>query len=464
MQKLYTILTSFDVYALNRLRKWLCSPATNEKTVLIDLFDDCRALVKPDKKGTVMDWATAKKKFPPKDANTYSDLIKRIEEWFFFEETTQNKVQQTLAIARFYAKHELHQHVADELNYAKNMQNNQIFRNANWHYDEYCLAEMEESRNVKMVRQTRKTNLQYICKQFDIFYIAKRLGHYIDALTYKNFLQLDINTAGLTELLTYIDALGLRNEPLIAIYCHSVMTLQEPQNTAHFNDLVATLNTHHALFTSFEARELYTVALNYCVRRINAGESVYFHKLFELYQTVLEKQVIFVNGILPEWDYKNITTVGLQLGNYDWVEDFLHTYSHKIPLHLRENALTYNLAKLYFAKADYNKVIEKLRDVQYLDMVYNLDSRATLLKTYYEIESYDALDSLLESFRISLLRNKSIATTVKKQYENLIHFTKKIMVLSPKNQKMREQLIEKIETTPQIADKKWLLQKLRKEI
>jgi hypothetical protein len=285
-------------------------------------------------------------------------------------------------------------------------------------------------------------------------------------LTYKNVLKLDIDTAGLPELIAFIEVLNLQNTPLISIYYHSIMTLyndnnNDNDNTEHFAQLVASLNTHHQLLAPFEAREYYTVALNYCVRRINMGETAYFIKLFNLYKLLLQNEIIFDNGILPEWDYKNVITIGLRLGEFDWVERFLQEYSQKLPHHLRENALTYNLAKLYFAQADYQKVIEQLRDVQYIDVVYSLDSRATLLKTYYELRAYEALESNLESFRIYLLRNKTIATNVKKQYENLIRFTKKIMLLSKNDQKAKQQLIAKIEATEQIGDKKWLLEKLR---
>ncbi|MCY7330670.1 MAG: hypothetical protein LH618_19110 [Saprospiraceae bacterium] len=40
------------------------------------------------------------------------------------------------------------------------------------------------------------------------------------------------------------------------------------------------------------------------------------------------------------------------------------------------------------------------------DLLLNLDSRVMLLKIYYETGEWDALDALLASFRVLLLRKK----------------------------------------------------------
>ena len=62
--------------------------------------------------------------------------------------------------------------------------------------------------------------------------------------------------------------------------------------------------------------------------------------------------------------YKNITTVGLQVKEYGWVENFIQKYTSYLPKDNRENALTYNLAKVYFSQKKYNQVIEQLREVE----------------------------------------------------------------------------------------------------
>ncbi|MEY4926674.1 MAG: hypothetical protein RI894_1110, partial [Bacteroidota bacterium] len=151
--------------------------------------------------------------------------------------------------------------------------------------------------------------------------------------------------------------------------------------------------------------------------------------------------------------------VGLRLEKYDWVEQFLYKYNELLPDDFRENALTYNLAKLQFAKKNYTQVIQLLQTVEYQDIFYSLDSRTTLLKTYYTLDEYEALEANMESFRIYLLRNNVISNFTKKQYQNFIRWLRKI-IQTPATKKAYSILREKIEETIVIADKKWLLQQI----
>ena len=108
-------------------------------------------------------------------------------------------------------------------------------------------------------------------------------------------------------------------------------------------------------------------------------------------------------GELLPWDYKNMVAAGLRCEAYAWVAEFLQVYNEKLPAGFRENALHYNLAKLAFAKQNYKKVLENLQNVEYEDVFYALDSRWTLIKTYYHLDEYDATEAQIDTFRIFLL-------------------------------------------------------------
>ena len=46
-------------------------------------------------------------------------------------------------------------------------------------------------------------------------------------------------------------------------------------------------------------------------------------------------------------------------------EKFIQNYTTRLPRESQDNDLSYNLAKVYFHKEDYYKVIEQLREVEY---------------------------------------------------------------------------------------------------
>lgn len=442
--KIQKIIAHLDVYALNRLRKWLRSPAHNEQEKLADLLEQ---LVENDPK-SINNKA---------DVRLRSQLLTKIEEFFVYEQQQTDVVGRKTYLAEYYQKNNLPDFALESIIEAQKTHQKAVYYNAEWHLQNYELLYFEEKENAELIRQTGKTHILALGTHLDTAYYCQRLNLFASLLTYKNVLQTDLDTSEIQPFLAFLATTKAVESPLVALHFYLVQTMIAPNDETHFEKLVALLNAHYTLLTPLEQRDRYTGALNYCVRRINIGDLSYFKKLFALYQTLLTSGVLLDKGILGAWDYKNIITVGLRIEEYDWVERFLYDFNEKLPDSLRQNALTYNLAKLNFAKANYEKVIALLRDVAYQDIVYTLDSRATLIKTYYLLHEYDALEAAIESFRIFLLRNKTIATTVKKQYDNFLHFVRKMLRLAANDKKNFVALHEKIATTPLLADKKWLL-------
>ena len=157
---------------------------------------------------------------------------------------------------------------------------------------------------------------------------------------------------------------------------------------------------------------------------------------------------------------RNITTVGLQLKEYDWVENFIQIYTNYLPKAHRDNALNYNLAKVYFSQKKYDQVIEQLREVEYKNHMYALGGKSVLLKTYYELKEFSPLDSLIDSFRIYIRRNKIISKEVKQQYLNLLRFVKKLSGTIAGDQKAIEKIRAQIDKCKALAGKKWILEKV----
>ena len=158
--------------------------------------------------------------------------------------------------------------------------------------------------------------------------------------------------------------------------------------------------------------------------------------------------------------YKNIITNALHVKAFNWVENFIQKYTPLLPPADRDNALTYNLANVYFHKGEYEKVIGQLREVEYQDITYALGSKLMLLRTYYELNEIIPLDSLIDSFRIYLRRNQHISKEVKQQYMNTLRFTRKLLGIARYDQKSKEKIIEQIESCKTLVLKEWLLDKV----
>ena len=137
-------------------------------------------------------------------------------------------------------------------------------------------------------------------------------------------------------------------------------------------------------------------------------------------------------------------------------------YSPKLADEFRDNAVSYNLALVYFYQKKYNDVIEQLQSVEYEDIGYNLNAKSVLISVYYEIDSDDALLSLMDSFKTYLHRHKDIAENKRMHYLNLMKYVRKLLKLNKGNKTDIANIRKEMEEDRKIgiASEKWILEKL----
>ena len=305
-------------------------------------------------------------------------------------------------------------------------------------------------------------------RQLDLFYILSKLRSACSFVNNQQVLKRDdggiaikvLNESpdrGLSLNVDIEEEQGL--PPAVQVYFEIYQSLMQPDDPAHYMALKKRLPSVSEVFAPEELRSLYTFAQNYCIRKINAGQQAYLEELFLLYVDMINEELLLENGTLSPWHYKNITVTALRLGKFDWVEDFLLENKNRIPETFRANAYTYNRAKLHFYRKEYPEVLRLLQQVEYEDLFYNLDSKAMILKTYFESGEWDALESMMESFGQYLRRNQSIPDKHRKNYRNLIRFVRK-MNAAPNTSQLKE-LIHDLEKTSDVADKDWILKMLK---
>ncbi|MFN4081945.1 MAG: hypothetical protein ACK4NS_13685, partial [Saprospiraceae bacterium] len=198
----------------------------------------------------------------------------------------------------------------------------------------------------------------------------------------------------------------------------------------------------------------------YCALKINQGKTEYYRTVFEIFRILIDRHILLEEGRLSEGMYKNIITSGLRVNEYAWVESFIVEYSEFLPDQIRENARLFNLANLYSHQKMHDKVIELLQNVAYSDLVYALGAKMILLRTYYESREYIALDSLLDSVRIYVNRNRQLSRQTKREYLGFLSFLKKISSLRRHDREAALRLRTRIAQSVAVASKKWLLEKV----
>lgn len=334
-------------------------------------------------------------------------------------------------------------------------------RDAQFHFQRYQLHQEQLEQTARRERSTR-LNLQPLPDELTTFYVSEMLRHACAALMHQavagqayriDLLKVILEAAGQEEMLSM---------PAVAVYYHAYRMLESPDATEPFEQLKALLAVHENRFAQEEMRGLYLMAINGCIRRMNAGRRAYVREAFDLYKAALERDFLTEKGVLSGFTYKNILRVSVALGEHHWAERFLE--QHRLALHPneRDNLYQYNLAYLRFQQHDYSRAMPLLQQTELDDPLNNLDARRMLLRSYYELQEWEALESLLQSFSAYLRRQKKLGyhRTIN---ENLIVFTKKLLETNSADSKSMEAIKAEIDATPDVAERAWLLEQLEKK-
>jgi hypothetical protein len=258
----------------------------------------------------------------------------------------------------------------------------------------------------------------------------------------------------------------LEQNRLIHLYYNILMSQRDGDNPLYYLNLKMLLADQLKGFEQEERANLYAAAYNFCIAKINKGENEYRLELFEWYKEGLKYNLLLTNDTISEWQYKNITTLGCVLKEFNWTEQFIEEYRDKLPEDKRENAYNYNLANLYFHKNMFNEVKDALKDVQFTDPKYYINANLLLLRSYYALRDTEALLYLIEAFRIFVIRNRKIPTEQKRGYTNFLRFAKKLVMLKHHDftyaredlSKKIMQLRSQIEKTENLFNRYWLLE------
>ncbi len=463
--RVYSILQQFSRIEQNRCRKYLQSPYFNQNETIVDLFElileDIRKPARGDwSKAAVWDALALPK--PVDDVRLrkyFSDLQKLIEGYLGQQVYDQRVVQQYENIMESISLKKLEGMDSTANRKARKALEKTDHRSSRFYLDHYLIDKQFYNLTQFDTKRSVRSNIDQMAENLDHFFLIEKLRFHTTVLMQKRLVNYDYSLSMMDELVDYARKHQDDLPKSIGLYLKVLNLYEKEEDIELYYEYKEELSKVGHLFPYDELIEIYRIGTNYCVQKLNRGQSNFLQELFELYEKLIEMEVKFNQDLNP-WDFRNAIVVALRLGHYDWTEHFIKENAQWIPESYRENAVTFNLATLYFYRQDYDQVIKLLRYVEYDDITYNLNSKTILLHTYYETDEIESLYSLFESFRVYLNRNKSISEAKKADYKNLIKFTKKLTRIQPGDDKSLKKLTEEIQKTKRLASRKWLVDKV----
>ncbi|MCB0544552.1 MAG: hypothetical protein KDC70_13595, partial [Saprospiraceae bacterium] len=215
---------------------------------------------------------------------------------------------------------------------------------------------------------------------------------------------------------------------------------------------------HAAAFSLAETHDLYLMAINFCIRRINRADEQYFREIFDLYRSGLQHGALLEDGILSRWTYNNIALTAMRLREFDWTKQFLTDFMPFLPETHREGAYNFNIARYYYDTGDYRQAMQHLLRMEYDDVLQNLAAKTILCKIYFELDEVDALENQLDSIQI-YLRRKKVLGYHKENYTAIVRLMRKLLATGGSAQ-AGARLRREIEQAPVLTEREWMLRQL----
>jgi hypothetical protein len=466
--KLFGILETFSPGEIKGLNKFLNSdliPVSQEIIKLCNYISSLYPLFneKRLKKKIVFNICYGNKNFDDQKLRyLITDLTRCCDSYLaFISLQKQEQLKQNL-LARTYAERNCEKAYHGIILSSRKKESATLVKDASFYYSRFDNEFTHMGYLAQYSKRKEESNVVSVSNNLDRFYIIKKLQLLCEIQNVKNVMSKDHKVQMMEELLEHIKTDNYADVPAISVYYRILMTLVENDNENHFIELQYLLQKHKQSFSSTELRDMYQYVLNYCIKKINTGNTNYQRIIFETYKVILVNGVMLIKKHLSQWDYKNIVTISLRLEELNWCFKFINDYKSILAPKERDNAYNYNIAFWYFYKKEYSKTLNLLQKVNFTDLYYQLDSRVIILKIYVEQNEDEALFYHLSAFRTFLNRNKVVSDYQRITYKNLIRFTS-ALVKSGGNKKKIEELRKKIAVNKQVADLQWLLKKVNEQ-
>lgn len=464
--KFVKVLNTLSKEDISKVQKFFDSPYCNSNIVLAKLL---QVIIKEIKNGNAGQidkfkiWKVIYIDIPFNDLKwrkICNDTLSTIQKFFVYEQLDSNKLLADNLLLKTIYKLKLEALYKSTSDHIISEFKKQKRQSSEFHYQQFLLERNLYDIFEYEINMESKSNIEVIHDNLDLFYIAEKAKQLANVATRRQFYNHKINIKLEDELIKIIEQKNFLTYPEINIYFKIYNLKKENFTQDAYNDLKLVLQEHLNQFEPNEASDILREVINICTYFYNKGLSEFGSEQLQWYKYGLKYNLIFPSNSFHPGHFLNIVLFGIRSKEFTWTENFIEEYQKIIPTDQKHTLVTFSLARLYFNQHKFDQVIEKLRDVEFDELTYNLDSKVLLLATYFEVEEWPALASLADSFRTFLNRHEKDITAAKKlRYSNLIKFVKRLSKVKYQDKAAKLKVLEDIKSTEGVVNQGWLIEK-----
>lgn len=458
--KIFTFLKRLSTKELNHFQQFLAADFFNKRDDVRKLFEFWKMHQRNLQTEEAFSFVFPEKKFNPKDWHLLTSRLFKLGELFLAtRELIDTPVLQKQLTGNVFRKKKMIPFFQTVYQESKKLLQKQKLRDEKW-LQQYFYIENEYYDFIASHNRKHRTNLQEVSDGLDQYFFANKLKTACLALSRRGINQEQYEIHLIQDVVTSIEQeISYLEIPAINVYYYCYKAITDTQNEQWFTHLRESITQFQECFPLTERRDIFLLATNYCIRRLNQGKSIYIREALELYRLSLKAGYLLEDGFMPESTFSNIVSLSAKLGEYDWAEDFVLTNKSFLKPAFQEPLYHYNLGKLYYERGNLHHALTSLIQVNTNANFLLIGTRILQLKIYFETKEIDALESLLDSFKVYLHRHKNLGYH-KKNYELFIFYVKKMLDLPSKNKQQCLKLKNEVIALEGFTEKKWVIEKI----
>ncbi len=301
-------------------------------------------------------------------------------------------------------------------------------------------------------------NLQGLSQSLSTFFIANQLRYYASMLSYQQMFNIHYELSFEPALIDYLEKNWELYPPIIGTYYFCILTMLHPNEINHYQELKTLLGSAFEEMPSEMLVDVYAHTRNYCIRQIRTGNLQYLEELFDIYELMIQQNMLLQEEQIRASDYRNIVVNAIRLKKYDWAKNFITNHHDFLEPNHKHNTYHYCQALLHFELQAFSQTLDHLREINSREIFIVLNHKTLLIKSYYELEEIISLDALIKSFKEYLRNHKEIG--IRQYFINFVNFVNQLQNVNYFDKGKVEKLKAKIQETPQVTEKAWLLAKV----
>lgn len=459
--KLFSLLKAIPQKETTQFRHFLNCPLFNKRQDVVLAFEFLAdPSNRPFANEALFRAVFGKKKYSEKDLHLLSSrLFKLAEDFLAHRDMMADQVLKKIHLAKSYRKLKQEKYFQVAIRDAKQLLEKQPLRNATT-LRQLIDLEDEYYDYIASPKRQERTNLQEWSDTFDAYVLASKLKQACLHLSRNTINQEQYQIGLLEEVLHYIhEHPNTLKIPAVAVHYYCYVAITEVENEAHYTQLRRAIEEFHHCFFPGEIRDIYLLAINFCIRRANVLELFFIKEALELYRSSLEQGFLLEDGIIPESTFSNIVSLALKLEEFDWTESFINTYQYNLKKESKESIVDFSFAKLRYQQKNLTDSLRHLATINSKAPFLMLGVKTMQLKIYYELGELNALDSVMDNMRIYVQRRKDQGYR-KEIYENILYFMRKLIDLPAFDKALTIKLKEEIQASSLLIEKEWFLKQL----